>query len=122
MPPSPAAANANDNNNAAAATTTVDADSFHPGSTTTNNNEQPILPLPAPGEEAATEALKLDLGGDGVRLDALGPMVVNADGSLSRIANWDRMAEVERRNTLRVLGRRNRERLARLRGEGEGEK
>ncbi|KAL1616050.1 hypothetical protein SLS56_011579 [Neofusicoccum ribis] len=118
MPSSPTAANANDKTNAAAAATTVDADSFHPGSSTNENNEQPVLPLPAPGEEAEAQALKLDLGGDGVRLDALGPMVVNADGSLSRIANWDRMAEVERRNTLRVLGRRNRERLARLRGEG----
>ncbi|EOD50612.1 putative fungal specific transcription protein [Neofusicoccum parvum UCRNP2] len=118
MPPSHTA---NDDEKKNAAANSVDADSFHPGSsTTTANNNEPILPLPAPDE--AAEALKLDLGGDGVRLDALGPMVVNADGSLSRIANWDRMAEVERRNTLRVLGRRNRERLARLRGEGEGEK
>ncbi|KAF4536117.1 Fungal specific transcription protein [Lasiodiplodia theobromae] len=104
---------------------TVDADSFHPkGSSSsnddvnTNNNGQPILPLPAPEEPGA--ALKLDLGGDGVKLDALGPMVVNTDGSLSRIANWDRMAEIEKRNTLRIIGKRNKERLAALKAEGEG--
>lgn len=103
---------------------TVDADSFHPRCNNDgndgNNDEgggEPVLPLPAPGQEGSAEALQLNLGGDGVKLDALGPMVVNSDGSLSRIANWDRMAEIEKRNTLRVIGKRNKERLARLRGE-----
>ncbi|KAF1361220.1 hypothetical protein EJ07DRAFT_70049, partial [Lizonia empirigonia] len=50
-----------------------------------------------------------------VRLDHLGPLVVNKDGSLSRIANWDTMAEIERANTLRVLGKRNQLRLGGLR-------
>lgn len=96
---------------------TVDADSFHPKgpSSSNDNNGQPILALPAPEEPGA--ALKLDLGGDGVKLDALGPMVVNTDGSLSRIANWDRMAEIEKTNTLRIIGKRNKERLAALKGE-----
>lgn len=39
-------------------------------------------------------------------------MVVNKDGTLSRIENWQAMSEIERRNTMRILGKRNRERLA----------
>lgn len=56
-----------------------------------------------------------------VKLDHLGPLVVNKDGTLSRIENWAAMAEIERQNTLRVLGKRNQARLEALRGEeGEG--
>jgi len=46
----------------------------------------------------------------------MGPLVVNKDGTLSRIANWHAMADIERQNTLRILGKRNllrREALAR---------
>ncbi|KAF2439337.1 hypothetical protein P171DRAFT_338229, partial [Karstenula rhodostoma CBS 690.94] len=50
-----------------------------------------------------------------VKLDHLGPMVVNRDGTLSRIGNWEQMTEMERRNTLRVLGKRNQLRLDTLR-------
>ncbi|KAF2147033.1 uncharacterized protein K452DRAFT_194342, partial [Aplosporella prunicola CBS 121167] len=49
-----------------------------------------------------------------LRLDHLGPMVVNRDGTLSRIANWEGMTELERTNTLRVLGKRNQLRLKAL--------
>lgn len=48
-------------------------------------------------------------------LDKLGPMVVGRDGAISRIANWPEMTELERENTLRVLGKRNQLRLANLR-------
>ncbi len=58
-------------------------------------------------------------GDTSLQLDHLGPMVVNADGTLSRISNWDKMAEIEQRNTWRIIGKRNKERLAVLR-EKEG--
>jgi hypothetical protein len=58
-------------------------------------------------------------GDANVKLDHLGPMVVNVDGTLSRISNWDKMAEIEQRNTWRIIGKRNKERLAILR-EKEG--
>ncbi|KAF9009249.1 hypothetical protein BDZ89DRAFT_996637 [Hymenopellis radicata] len=38
-------------------------------------------------------------------------MVVNSDGTLSRIANWGSMTDKERETTLRVLSRRNKIRL-----------
>jgi predicted Fe-S protein YdhL (DUF1289 family) len=77
-----------------------------------SNSHHAPLSLPAPGGAAT----KLDVSGEGssVKLDHLGPLVVNADGTLSRIANWENMTEIERRNTLRVLGKRNKERMEAL--------
>ena len=74
------------------------------------------LPLPSP----SSASTQLNVNGDGVKLDHLGPLVVNKDGSLSRIANWENMADIERKNTLRILGKRNQLRLEGLRAEGEG--
>ncbi|KAF2995085.1 hypothetical protein E8E13_003106 [Curvularia kusanoi] len=79
------------------------------------SSSQTPLPLPEPSSDATT----LNVGGEGVKLDHLGPLVVNKDGTLSRIANWDKMAEIEKQNTLRILGKRNQLRLGSLR-EGEG--
>ncbi|KAH6610276.1 hypothetical protein Trco_000296 [Trichoderma cornu-damae] len=74
--------------------------------------------LPAPGDNNDGENIAtLDVSGSGttVKLDGLGPLVVNADGTVSRISNWDKMAEVEKQNTLRIIGKRNQQRLAALR-------
>jgi hypothetical protein len=69
-------------------------------------------PLSLPEPSAASKAITLDVStGSAVKLDHLGPMVVNRDGTLSRIGNWEQMADVERQNTLRVLGKRNKLRL-----------
>ncbi|KAL3418422.1 hypothetical protein PVAG01_10138 [Phlyctema vagabunda] len=82
-------------------------------STPDENQPKPTkerLALPAAGEGGVTQ---LDVSGTGtsVKLDHLGPMVVNQDGTLSRISNWDQMSEFEQKTTLRVLGKRNKERL-----------
>lgn len=42
-------------------------------------------------------------------------MVVNVDGTMSRISNWDKMVDIEKKNTLRIIAKRNRERLDALR-------
>lgn len=65
--------------------------------------------------------MKLDVSGgsSAVQLDHLGPVVVNEDGTLSRIGNWPEMNEIERKNTLRILGKRNQLRLTKLRGEND---
>jgi hypothetical protein len=54
-------------------------------------------------------------GDTSVKLDHLGPMVINVDGTMSRISNWDSMADIEKQNTLRIIGKRNQARLAVLR-------
>lgn len=73
--------------------------------------------LPAPGEGTSDNPTILDVSGDGttVKLDALGPLVVNQDGSMARISNWDKMADIEKQNALRIIGKRNQIRLAALR-------
>ncbi|KAF3389310.1 Lysine-specific demethylase JMJ30 [Penicillium rolfsii] len=87
------------------------------------SKEQLYLPSTESSSDGQSKQLRLDLGADGgVTLDHLGPMVVNVDGTLSRIGNWEQMTEIERKNTLRVLGKRNQQRLQKLRAaEAAGE-
>ncbi|KAF9006992.1 hypothetical protein BDQ17DRAFT_1351207 [Cyathus striatus] len=73
-------------------------------------NQANPLSLPVPTD--APNTAKLDVNSKSIALDELGPMVVNSDGTLSRIANWPNMTEAERRNTLRVLSARNKLRIA----------
>lgn len=76
--------------------------------------------LALPDANSASNAPQIDLsgqnGGQSVKLDHLGPMVVNTDGTMSRISNWEHMTEMEKQNTLRVLGKRNKQRLDALKG------
>jgi hypothetical protein len=76
------------------------------------------LPLPEP-DSSNTTRIDMSNGGSTVKLDHLGPLVVNKDGTLSRIANWEQMAEIEKQNTLRILGKRNMLRREALKN-GEG--
>jgi predicted Fe-S protein YdhL (DUF1289 family) len=82
---------------------------------------QPKLPaLPAPDSIPATDGSSqgiqtVHVNGQPIALDNLGPMVVGRDGTISRIANWHEMTDIERQNTLRVLGKRNQLRLGNLR-------
>lgn len=70
-----------------------------------------IRGLPSPGEAGQ----KLDVNTDQtISFDHLGPIVVNTDGTMSRITNWDKMAPIERENTMRILGKRNKSRLEAL--------
>jgi hypothetical protein len=70
------------------------------------------LPLALPSIESGSENVEVT---DQIKLDKLGPVVVNEDGTISRINNWHEMADVEKRNLERLLLKRNRERLERLR-------
>ncbi|KAB8257450.1 hypothetical protein BDV32DRAFT_82028 [Aspergillus pseudonomiae] len=78
--------------------------------------KKPEQYLALPDSSSADQTQQLDLSGDGstVKLDHLGPLVVNQDGTLSRISNWAQMAEIEKKNTLRVLGKRNKQRMEAL--------
>ena len=68
------------------------------------------LPLPLPPAGAGDSQPRVQVGGDAVPLDALGPVVVNKDGSLSRITNWGSMTELEQEQTKRIIGKRNADR------------
>ncbi|WFD36221.1 hypothetical protein MCUN1_003099 [Malassezia cuniculi] len=81
----------------------------------TNAAHGEMLSLPAPGD-APTHTL--DVNSDsGVRLDELGPIVVNSDGTLSRVPNWHDMAPIEQERTIRLLSKRNKQRMESLRGQ-----
>ncbi|CAE6445515.1 unnamed protein product [Rhizoctonia solani] len=70
---------------------------------------QAPLALPAPDESSVNDPslTTLEVGGKSISFDKLGPMVVNSDGTLSRIANWQEMTPAEQKNTIRVLSKRN---------------
>lgn len=50
-----------------------------------------------------------------VKLDNLGPIIINTDGSMSRIPNWLEMPEDEKIKTVRLVSKRNKSRLQALR-------
>ncbi|KAJ3186908.1 hypothetical protein HDU85_006944 [Gaertneriomyces sp. JEL0708] len=88
--------------------------------------EQSKQPAPLAIENGtdSSDAYKQINVNEPVRLDALGPMVVNEaklsevycqNGTLSRISNWASMTGPEQTNVLRVIGKRNKIRLEKLR-------
>ena len=48
------------------------------------------------------------------KLDHLGPIVINADGTLQRITNWLEMSETEQASAIRLITARNKKRLEAL--------
>ena len=54
------------------------------------------------------------MGGEPILLDQLGPVVLNEDGTMSRITNWDQMSDIEQKNTMRIIGKRNKQRREKL--------
>ena len=80
-------------------------------SDTTNSNHAPApaaapLRLPAPSDASSS-----DEANNVIKLDHLGPMIVNSDGTISRIANWQNMSDIEQQRSLRLLAKRNKVRM-----------
>ena len=96
-------------------TTTNTSSSATTATNKIQQDEHASSALPAPGQGTSTTTLDVSGGGSTVKLDGLGPLVVNADGSVGRVGNWHDMTAAERETTLRILGRRNKQRLAALR-------
>lgn len=70
----------------------------------------PLLPAAA---EAGTAA-HLELGGKGVSMPELGPIIINADGTTRRITNWNTLTKGEQESSWRLISKRNQERLVLL--------
>ncbi|KAJ3000290.1 hypothetical protein HDV02_006502 [Globomyces sp. JEL0801] len=49
-----------------------------------------------------------------LELEQLGPIVVNVDGTMARISNWHEMGEFERRTAMRIIPKRNLQRMEKL--------
>ena len=78
---------------------------------------QPLsLPAPPTQEEEGQKTLAKNKDEDDsiVKFDNLGPMVVNSDGTISRIHNWQTMSDSERERTARLVNKRNQIRLQAL--------
>ncbi|PWY98914.1 hypothetical protein BCV70DRAFT_139927, partial [Testicularia cyperi] len=72
----------------------------------------PVLGLPAPSDAQPGQEPN-----NVIKLDHLGPMVVNSDGTISRIANWQNMSQIEKDRSLRLLAKRNNLRMENLRSQ-----
>ncbi|EIE83681.1 hypothetical protein RO3G_08386 [Rhizopus delemar RA 99-880] len=64
--------------------------------TTSTESKKPILALPSTAEETISS---VDIN-DTYKLKELGPVVVNEDGTISRINNWHEMTEIEKNNMM----------------------
>ena len=42
-----------------------------------------------------------------VKMDNLGPIIINSDGTMSRISGWENLTEGEREKSLRLIAKRN---------------
>lgn len=42
-----------------------------------------------------------------VKFDSLGPIIINSDGTLSRIPTWDTLTDAEKVKTVRLIAKRN---------------
>ncbi len=74
-----------------------------------NVGQPALLALPSGNGDATQLGL-----GQTLKLDALGPIIVNSDGTTSRIVNWVNLTERERQVALRRIAARNKERAAQL--------
>ena len=54
-----------------------------------------------------------------LKFDNLGAIIVNNDGTMSRIDNWHDMTEREQQNTVRLIAKRNKNRREKLQNELE---
>lgn len=83
------------------------------------NNE--IFQLPSPediqsNEKGLTKQLKF---GESISMDELGPIIINPDGTMRRIANWNELTKGEQESTFRQIVARNKRRLAALKEQQE---
>ncbi len=56
-----------------------------------------------------------------IQLSELGAIIINSDGTMSKIANWHDLTKTEQVKALRVIAKRNARRKKELQEVGEGE-
>lgn len=83
-----------------------------------NIGELPALPAVA-GEGRATQ---IEVGGESVKLEELGPIIVNEDGTMRRITNWHTLTKGEQLGTIKAISKRNKRRLDKLKEQAAQQK
>ena len=66
----------------------------------------PLLPAATTGESR-----QIELGGEALKMDDLGPIIINADGTTRRISNWDTLSKQEKESSWRLIAARNKRRI-----------
>lgn len=56
--------------------------------------------------------------GESLTFEALGPMIINTDGTSRRISNWDELSDHEKEVSWRRIKKRNKERMEILKEKG----
>jgi len=86
-----------------------------------NDHDDITLSLPEPSTSAVTgeDVQQLRLG-ETVKLETMGPIIINSDGTTRKIENWEAMTEAEQKKTRERISKRNAERLEKLRKQQQG--
>lgn len=79
-------------------------------STNTNDGNEELLQLPPSDPNNSNGEIKTLQMGESLKLDHLGPIILNTDGTTRRIDNWDTLTEREKEVTWRRIRKRNEER------------
>jgi flagellum-specific peptidoglycan hydrolase FlgJ len=77
------------------------------------NNDINVVPQLPAGDPNDTSIPRIRLG-ETIRLEEMGPIILNTDGTTRRIDNWDALTEHERQVTWRRISKRNEERRQKL--------
>lgn len=79
------------------------------------------MPLVQAAEGDGEQTRRLEVGGEALPLDELGPIIINEDGTMRRIANWHLLTDSEREATQRRISTRNKARIDVLKQRAEEE-
>lgn len=74
-----------------------------------------VLALPEPTSIGTSD--QLELNGPALKLDKLGPIIVNSDGTTQRINNWQELSKQEQDSAWRIIAKRNKERVEYLKNQ-----
>ncbi|KAL1511252.1 hypothetical protein AB1Y20_006061 [Prymnesium parvum] len=69
--------------------------------------DEPLPALPDKVEVRESQRRAIEINGETVTLDELGPIVLKEDGRLGRLSNWHEMTEHEQAATLKFVAKRN---------------
>lgn len=82
------------------------------------NQEQQILALPS---SVANDGVRQFSLGETLKLEELGPIIINSDGTTRRITNWNTLSKNEQTSTWRLISARNKKRIEELKLRGAEE-
>eukprot|EP01038_Epipyxis_sp_PR26KG_P005877 gene5877-8104_t len=72
--------------------------------------EEVLYLPPAPSDENEERVRQIKLG-ETISMDELGPIIVNSDGTIRRITNWNNLTKQEKESALRLISARNKKRI-----------